>query len=88
METIPYKNLQEILKRQILSGVFKEGDLLPSEYDLTSIHKLHRSTVRKALDELVKDGYILKKKGKGSIVNKKSNSLGLLSIQGFSQQQL
>ena len=41
-----------------------------------------RPTVRHALDSLVKDGLILKKQGKGSIVRKPPQNIGILSIAG------
>ncbi len=41
-----------------------------------------RPTVRHALDTLVKDGLILKKQGKGSIVKKQIQNIGILSIAG------
>ena len=59
-----YKNVQQQIKTQIISGHFKEGDLLPSENDLAAKFKITRSTIRHALDELVKEGYIEKRKGK------------------------
>ncbi len=84
MQTPQYQILQKDLKSQILSGIIKEGDLLPSENELCSKYNITRSTVRKALDNLVNEGYIIKKKGKGSIVKLKRNSLGILSFRGFS----
>jgi GntR family transcriptional regulator/GntR family frlABCD operon transcriptional regulator len=41
-----------------------------------------RPTVRHALDSLVKDGLILKKQGKGSIVRTPPQNIGILSIAG------
>ncbi|MGK7397129.1 MAG: GntR family transcriptional regulator [Candidatus Cyclobacteriaceae bacterium M3_2C_046] len=84
MEAPRYKQLQNNLKKQILSGIYKDGDLLPSENELSQIHQITRSTVRQALNELVREGYIIKRKGKGSIVRNRKTSLGLLSIKGFS----
>jgi len=83
--TPQYRRLQATLKKQILTGVYKEGDLLPSEHELCALHSVARSTVRQALGELVNEGYIYKKKGKGSIVSAKRNSRGLLSFRGFSE---
>ena len=84
MHSPQYKLLQSDLKSQILSGIIKEGELLPSENELCDKYNVTRSTVRKALDNLVNEGYIIKRQGKGSIVRMKRNSLGLLSFRGFS----
>jgi DNA-binding GntR family transcriptional regulator len=83
MNAIPqYRRLYETLHRHILSGVFEEGSLLPSENELCTVHGLTRPTVRQALDSLVRDGLILKRQGKGSIVRKPPQSIGILSIEG------
>jgi GntR family transcriptional regulator/GntR family frlABCD operon transcriptional regulator len=83
MEQIPqYRKLYELLRKHILSGVYEEGSLLPSENELCAAHEMTRPTVRHALDTLVKDGLILKKQGKGSIVRKPIQNIGILSISG------
>jgi GntR family transcriptional regulator/GntR family frlABCD operon transcriptional regulator len=79
-----YQILKKDLTTQILGGILREGDLLPSENELTRKYRVTRSTVRKALDGLVNEGYIIKKQGKGSIVKLRRHSLGLLSFKGFS----
>lgn len=85
MQDYRYQSLHLFLKSQILHGVYEDGDLLPSENDLSQFHKLTRTTVRQALLELQKEGYIEKRKGKGSIVNLRRKRLGLLSFKGFSE---
>jgi DNA-binding GntR family transcriptional regulator len=83
MENIPqYRQLYEILRKHIVAGIYEEGSLLPSENELCAIHNMARPTVRHALDSLVKDGLILKKQGKGSIVRKPPQNIGILSIAG------
>lgn len=77
-----YKRLYEILRRHIADGIYKEGDLLPSENELCDIYGLTRPTVRQALTELVQNGYIRKQQGKGSIINKIPHGIGILSISG------
>lgn len=77
-----YRKLYEILRKQIVDGVFNEGDLLPSENDLCSQHSLTRPTVRHALDALLNEGLIKKHKGKGSIVSNQPKGIGILSIAG------
>jgi GntR family transcriptional regulator/GntR family frlABCD operon transcriptional regulator len=79
-----YKKLYETLRRHILSGVYEEGSLLPSENELCTVHNMTRPTVRHALEALVQDGFIYKKQGKGSIVQKPPQDIGILSISGTS----
>ena len=83
MNSIPqYRQLYESLRKKILAGIYAEGSLLPSENELCAVHKITRPTVRQALDTLVKDGLIIKKQGKGSIVRKPPQNIGILSISG------
>lgn len=77
-----YKKLYEILRKHIISGAYEEGSLLPSENELCAVHGVTRPTVRQALEALVRDGFILKKQGKGSIVKKPPQDIGILSISG------
>ncbi|NJK96430.1 MAG: GntR family transcriptional regulator, partial [Bacteroidales bacterium] len=77
-----YRRLYETLRKQIVDGTFKEGDLLPSENDLCAQYNLTRPTVRHALDTLLNAGMIRKHKGKGSIVNSLPIGIGILSISG------
>jgi len=77
-----YRKLYFLLRNHIEEGIYKEGDLLPSENELCAIHNLTRPTVRHALEALVNDGFIKKHKGKGSIVSAPSKEIGILSIQG------
>jgi len=77
-----HKKLYELLRRHIEEGVYKTGDILPSENDLCKIHNLTRPTVRQALNNLAYEGYIIKQQGKGSIVNNRPKGIGILSVSG------
>ena len=63
-----YHQIKEFLIDKIKSNKYKIGDKLPSELVLTEAFKVSRVTVRKAFDELLKEGYIKKQRGKGAIV--------------------
>jgi len=83
MNEIPqYRKLYEILRKQIMDGVYRPGDLLPSENDLCALYSITRPTVRHALDAMLNEGMIHKHKGKGSIVKGPPNGIGILSISG------
>jgi len=81
--TLPqYRKLYEILRRHITSGVYAEGDLLPSENELCKLYGMTRPTVRQSLAALAHDGLIRKHQGKGSIVHRQRREIGILSVMG------
>lgn len=63
-----YDIVYTALKKSILDGEFKAGDLMLSEKDLAQNFKVERTTVRKALKLLVEEGYVEKKPGIGTRV--------------------
>lgn len=80
-----YRVLHEYLKEKIQQGEIKTGDYVPSENELCVQFGVTRTTVRKAMDELLKEGFIEKQQGKGSRVCERRKSLGLLTVKGFSE---
>ncbi|MFD2934770.1 GntR family transcriptional regulator [Spirosoma flavum] len=76
-----YQYLYETLRQDIIRGVFKAGDLLPSESVLQQQYRLTQPTIRQALSLLVQDGYIRKHQGKGSIVQAIPIGLGVMSLK-------
>lgn len=77
-----YRQVYETLRKHITDGVYREGDMLPSENELCKTNGITRPTVRLALDQLVKDGFIKKQQGKGSIVCAQPKEIGILSVSG------
>lgn len=64
-----YSKLAAILREQILSGFIKPGEFLMSENELSKYYEISRTSVRKSLDELAKEGLIIKKPGQGTLVS-------------------
>jgi len=64
-----YSKLANILREQIMSGYIKPGHFLMSENDLCKHYGMSRTSVRKSLDQLMKEGLIVKKVGQGTIVS-------------------
>jgi len=85
MTKIRYRQIQNILKSRIQQGDYGVGTYLPSENELCKTYKITRTTARKALDELLREGFIEKQHGKGSRVKERRHSLGLLNVKGFSE---
>jgi len=63
-----YYQLQEVLKEQIESGVWKPGDALPSEPELARVFGVSRVVVRQALAILEDDHQIIRIRGRGTFI--------------------
>lgn len=77
-----HRKLFEILRKHISEGIYREGDLLPSENELCRIYGMTRPTVRQSLAALANEGFIIKHQGKGSIVHLLPKEIGILSVSG------
>ena len=67
-ELLKYIRLYDLLKQRIENGEYKNGQKLPTEYQLTQDFDLSRQTVRQSLKMLESDGYIERIQGSGSYV--------------------
>lgn len=56
------------LQRAIETGAYSEGDKLPPERQLAETFKAARSTVRRALDKLEREGLVSRRLGSGTFV--------------------
>lgn len=68
-----YERLKAYLMEEVALGHLKPGDALPSEQQLTEKLKVARNTVRQAMGELARDGFIRRVPGKGTFVSEQSN---------------
>lgn len=81
MSELPqYRRIYEDLRTQIAESVYVPGDLLPSEHALCEVYGVARLTVRRALEQLVTDGFIIRHQGKGSVVKGTPKGIGILSL--------
>ena len=63
-----YFKVQKALKEQIESNQFAPGDSIPSERILAEQYQVSLGTVKKAIGNLVTDGYLYRIRGKGTFV--------------------
>lgn len=68
MELSLHQRIYVDLKEQIENGVFKYGELIPSELNLQKKYAVSRAPVRQALTRLENEFYVEKKQGKGTFV--------------------
>ena len=69
-EDVPiYRQLRDRVVAMILEGVLEDGDALPSVRNVAAEYRLNPLTVLKGYQELVEEGLVEKKRGRGMFVN-------------------
>jgi GntR family transcriptional regulator len=83
-----YRQLMDILHQQIEERKFKPGDPIPSERSLCQTYKISRITVRQAISEMINEGTLYRKQGKGTFVAKQKVNQGLVRLVNFARTVL
>src|SRR5690625_6325970 len=76
----------EKLIDKITQQEYLVDEQLPAERELCDIYSLSRITVRQALQELEREGYIYKLHGKGTFVASKSYNQKLVKLYSFTEE--
>lgn len=63
-----YLQLKRVIEDAVAGGRIKPGDALPSERDIAQQTCVSRVTVRKAVQQLVRDGLLVQRHGSGTFV--------------------
>ena len=63
-----YRQIRDSIMQSLQSGEWRPGEALPSEFELAARYKVSQGTVRKAIDELAAENYLLRRQGKGTFV--------------------
>lgn len=63
-----YFQVMQILQKEIEDGTYPPGSYIPTEAQLEERFNVSRATIRKALSELVHQGYLERRRSKGTIV--------------------
>jgi len=81
-----YYQLREKLAKKIASHEWKPGEKIPSEAELCDAYSVSRITVRKAIEDLVRSGQLIKQQGKGTFVTNVSMEHRLSKFYSFSEE--
>ncbi len=76
--------ITEVMSRQIALGRWLPGSKLPTEAQLMARFNVSRITIRRALQDLMRDGLLVGRQGKGTYVNasKAARAINLLFVHG------
>ncbi len=81
-----YDLIEQNLRELILSGQLSSGDMVLSEWELSSLYGVSRLTVRHALDDLARQGWLNRRHGVGTFVSRPNVAQISLSRLSFSEQ--
>lgn len=80
-----YYRIQQSLKKKI-EEEWQPGDVIPSERELSEQFRVSRMTVRQAVNGLVDDGFLVRKRGSGTYVNERKVVQTLHGVTSFSEE--
>ncbi|PNV61533.1 GntR family transcriptional regulator [Clostridium sp. chh4-2] len=64
-----YQQVKEDIKTAIEQGRYKAKEKIPSEPELSAEYSVSRITLRRAVEELCNEGYLIKRQGQGTFVS-------------------
>lgn len=73
--SVLYEQIKDDLLLKIKDGTYAEGETIPSETDLAVSYGVSRPTIRQALQILTDEGYIDRRKRRGTVVISTSGSV-------------
>ncbi|HOB87657.1 MAG TPA: GntR family transcriptional regulator [Bacillota bacterium] len=79
-----YHQIKEQLRQEIARGALKEGDMLPNEEVWARELGISRMTLRHALSQLVSEGVLERRRGRGTIVARAKTSISPFQYSLFS----
>ena len=80
-----YIQLMELIEKDIQSGVYKPGDKIMTEAELSKTYGVSLITVRKAVGSLMERGLVVRTQGKGTFVTKPKISRNMKKLQSFTE---
>ncbi len=80
-----YQRIKEYVRQQIGQGVWKEGDLIPTELALCREFGVSRMTVHRALRELTADQMLVRHQGSGTYVAPAKIPSTLIEIRSIAE---
>ena len=82
-----YRQLQRQMRTAILTQTLVKNDLIPPERDLAKALNVSRITVRKAIDGLVMDGFLIRRRGARTYVTMPVEK-SLPKLSSFSEEMI
>ncbi len=80
-----YYQLAHILRERITKGELAAHQPIPSERQLETIYSVSRTTIRQAIDLLVRQGFLYREHGRGTFVSPQKLQKGIWEMTSFTE---
>ncbi len=80
-----YYQLANILREKILKKELQAHQSIPSERQLETIYRVSRTTIRQAIDLLVRQGFLYREHGRGTFVSPPKLQKGISELTSFTE---
>lgn len=81
-----YEKIYHDLREKIQTNYYKAGEIIPTEQELMEFYHVSRVTVRKATDQLVDAGLLIRKPGYGTVVKDRFLTNKTIDYRGFNDE--
>jgi GntR family histidine utilization transcriptional repressor len=86
MSKLPYQLIKDYVLERIHNGLWKEGDVVPSENELSGEFQVARMTVNRALRELTAEQVLTRIQGKGTFVAQPKYQSTVVEIKNIADE--
>jgi GntR family transcriptional regulator len=80
-----YYQLANILREGLSNGKFAAHQPIPSERQLEGLYSVSRTTIRQAIDLLIRQGFLYRSHGRGTFVSPQKLQKGISELTSFSE---
>lgn len=81
-----YHQVYVSLRAWVQDGTYKPGDQIPTEPQLCKLFGVSRITVRKAIDSLCQEGWLVRQQGRGTFVRMTASRAASLDLDEWRKQ--
>ena len=82
-----YVQVRDLLMKEIHTGAWMPGEMLPNEFELAAAFGVSQGTMRKALDSLAREHVLVRRQGIGTFVSEHTPAEVLFRFFQFRDQQ-
>ncbi|MDP2971152.1 MAG: GntR family transcriptional regulator, partial [Deltaproteobacteria bacterium] len=76
-----YYQIKQTIKNWIINKKFSLGEKIPSENELAEKFNVSRLTIRQAIPQLIQEGFLQSRRGKGTFVTENENLINRFNLE-------